>query len=163
MARAGLAMRRKAVGEDNLAVAASLANPGRDLAQTSQPETRRKGSRRRRFCARRWHCAGSCRAPGRPMWPTRYTSLGLLLVEQTGRSNRMQREGACPAQAGIGDDDPNCGQLAGPPGRRAEHCRQIGRRRGCGAGKPWRCNQIIDPDNRRVNLTRTSLGENTSR
>jgi serine/threonine protein kinase/tetratricopeptide (TPR) repeat protein len=160
MARAGLAMRRKLLGEDNLAVAQSLETVGAILRRPgdkTDPEiTESVTSLREALALRR-----KFSAPATDVADT-LTSLGLVLWgPQGGRldeSIACQREALALRRQALGDDDPrvansldHLGDVLRAAGKLAD-AETIGRQALALQTK------YLDPDNRRVNLTRTSLG-----
>jgi serine/threonine protein kinase/tetratricopeptide (TPR) repeat protein len=160
MARAGLAMRRKLLGEDNLAVAQSLQTLGAILRRPGSKSdaeiTESVTSLRQALALRR-----KLSAPATDLADT-LTSLGLVLWGRQGgkfdEAIACQREALALRRQALGDDDP---RVANSLDHLGDVLRAAGELTDAETvGRQALALQIkyLDPDNRRVNLTRTSLG-----
>jgi serine/threonine protein kinase len=160
MARAGLAMRRKLLGEDNLAVASSLQtlgailrrNGGRSQADVTEADT----VLREALALRR-------KLPG--VRPTdladTLTSLGLLLAQegQSDEAIECHREALDLRRQALGDDDPTVGNSLAHLGDALRVAGKLAEAEAVQRQALALQTKFLDPDNRRVNLTRTTLGE----
>jgi len=160
MARAGLAMRRKLLGEDNLAVASSLQTLGAILrrygGQSQADVTEADTVLREALALRR-------KLPG--VRPTdladTLTSLGLLLAQEDKSDEAIEchREALDLRRQALGDDDPTVGNSLAHLGDALRVAGKLAEAEAVQRQALALQTKFLAPDNRRVNLTRTSLGD----
>ncbi len=157
MARAGLAMRRKLLGENNLAVAASLQTLGAILRRhggQNQAEGAEAETVLREALALRRKLPGA-----RPTEVAdTLTSLGLLMWNRPEEAIECQREALALRRQALGDDDPTVASSLDHLGDALSEAGKFADAEAVGRQALAIQTRLLDPDNRRLSLTRTSLG-----